>query len=60
LIALRTEQLVFVDAEAKERQVMEMFDKYNLRSLPVVDAEQRLVGVITADDIISRLWHARK
>lgn len=60
LLGLRTDQLVFVDAEAKERQVMEMFDKYNLRSLPVVDADQKLVGVITADDIISRLWQSHK
>lgn len=60
LLALATDPLVFVDTEAKERQVIEMFDKYNLRSLPVVDAEQKLVGVITADDVITRLWHAHK
>ena len=60
LLALATDPLVFVDTEAKEHQVIEMFDKYNLRSLPVVDAEQKLVGVITADDVITRLWHAHK
>lgn len=57
---LRTEQLVFADVEAKEKQVIDLFDKYNLRSLPVVDAEQKLVGVITVDDIVSRLWQAQK
>ncbi|MFQ5926480.1 MAG: magnesium transporter MgtE N-terminal domain-containing protein [Terriglobia bacterium] len=60
LLTLCTDQLVFVDTEGKEPQVIELFDKYNLRSLPVVDAEQKLVGVITADDVISRLWHAHK
>lgn len=60
LVELRTDQLVFVDTEAKQREVMELFDKYNLRSLPVVNAEQKLVGVITADDVISRLWQSRK
>ncbi|MFQ5816786.1 MAG: magnesium transporter MgtE N-terminal domain-containing protein [Terriglobia bacterium] len=60
LNTLCTDQLVFVDTEVKEREVIELFDKYNLRSLPVVDAEQKLVGVITADDVISRLWHAHK
>jgi magnesium transporter len=32
-----------------------LFDKYNLMTLPVVDEERRLAGVVTADDIISRL-----
>ena len=57
---LRTEQLVFVDTEAKEKQVIDLFDKYNLRSLPVVDAEQKLVGIITVDDVVSRLWQAHR
>ena len=33
----------------------ELFDKYNLLTLPVVDEDGKLVGVITADDIISVL-----
>jgi len=52
----RAEQLIFADAQTHEKQVFELFDKYNLRSLPVVDAEQRLLGMITVDDIVSRLW----
>ena len=32
-----------------------MFDKYNLLALPVTGEDQRLAGVITADDIISVL-----
>ena len=39
----------------KQDGVTELFDKYNLLALPVVDDEQRLAGVITADDIISVL-----
>ena len=57
---LRAEQLVFVDTEAKEKQVIDLFEKYDLRSLPVVDAQQKLVGVITVDDVLKRLWHAHK
>jgi Mg/Co/Ni transporter MgtE len=56
---LRTEQLIFADAQTDDRQVFELFDKYNLRSLPVVDAEQKLLGMITVDDVVGRLWHAR-
>ncbi|MFQ5723185.1 MAG: magnesium transporter MgtE N-terminal domain-containing protein [Terriglobia bacterium] len=57
---LRGEPLVFVDTQASERQVVDLFDKYNLRSLPVVDAEQKLVGIITVDDVVSRLWQRQK
>ena len=56
LDALRDEQLVSVEADATEAEVIELFDKYNLRSLPVVDADQKLMGVVTVDDIVSRLW----
>lgn len=44
-------------ASVQERQnrLIELFDKYNLLSLPVVDEEERLAGVITADDVISVL-----
>ena len=54
--SLRAEPLIFADAQANQKQVFELFDKYNLRSLPVVDAEQKLLGMITVDDIVSRLW----
>ena len=33
----------------------ELFDKYNLLALPVVDEQRKLAGVITADDVISVL-----
>ena len=60
LVRLRAEQLIFADTETEEKQVMDLFDKYNLRSLPVVDAEQKLVGMITVDDIVHRLWERQK
>ena len=40
---------------ASQDRVTEMFDKYNVLTLPVVDAEGKLAGVITADDIITVL-----
>jgi Mg/Co/Ni transporter MgtE len=36
-------------------RVTELFDKYNIFTLPVVDDKRILSGVITADDIISVL-----
>ena len=32
-----------------------MFDKYNLLTLPVIDDDGSLTGVITADDVINML-----
>lgn len=52
---LSADPLVSVHAGANEREVAETFDKYNLITLPVVDDDGRLTGVITADDVISLL-----
>jgi Mg/Co/Ni transporter MgtE len=55
LAALATEMLVEVPVHEQQNRVTELFDKYNLLALPVVDEDRRLLGVITADDIISVL-----
>ena len=56
--ALRTlvsETLIEVPVDERQDRVTELFDKYNLLALPVVDENRKLSGVITADDIISVL-----
>jgi len=55
LLSLSTDPVISVHAGANEKEVAEMFDKYNLLTLPVVDKEGKLTGVITADDVISLL-----
>ena len=55
LKGLSSEPLIKVPVEETQKRVIELFDKYNLLTLPVVDEEGRLAGVITADDIISAL-----
>jgi len=55
LLALTQEPLISTRAGASEREVAELFDKYNLVTLPVVDENKRLTGVITSDDVISLL-----
>ncbi len=35
-----------------QEEVSKMFDKYDFYALPVIDAEQRLVGIITIDDVM--------
>jgi magnesium transporter len=52
---LSTPEPIKCQGDCDEKQVAELFDKYNLLSLPVVDEGGRLTGVITADDVISLL-----
>jgi len=52
---LASDSLIQVSVDEKENRVTETFDKYNLLTLPVVDEDGKLAGVITADDIISVL-----
>src|SRR2546425_1284325 len=52
---LRQEPLITVTSDADEKEVFELFDKYNLRTLTVVDREKRPVGTIAVDDVVSRL-----
>jgi magnesium transporter len=55
LSSLTVEPLIFCHAGASEKEVTEIFDKYNLVILPVVDDNGVLTGVITSDDVISLL-----
>jgi len=55
LLALTQEPLISCRADASEKEVAELFDKYNLLTLPVIDENNHLTGVITSDDVISLL-----
>ena len=57
LSSLAPERLISVPVNEHQDRVTELFDKYNLLALPVIDDEHRLSGVITADDVISVLRH---
>ena len=46
------EQLIFVNTMDDQEEVANIAKKYDLLSIPVVDKEQRLVGIITIDDIV--------
>jgi magnesium transporter len=59
LAELAVENMIDVPVDERQDRVTELFDKYNLLALPVVDAEGKLTGVITADDIISVLREKR-
>ncbi len=42
-------------ADMRQNEVAEIFDKYNLHALPVVDQQGRMVGVVQAEHVISFL-----
>ena len=56
---LTAKPLIFVYENEKQNKVAELMDKYNLYTLPVVDNQQRLRGIITADDVITLLREQR-
>lgn len=52
---LAADPLLFVESDEKQDRVAEMFDKYNLLALPVVDERNELIGVIKVDDVVTLL-----
>jgi Mg/Co/Ni transporter MgtE len=42
-------------ADMNQNDLAELFDKYNLHALPVVDAQNRMVGVVQSEQVISFL-----
>jgi len=55
LLSLTQEPLVLTRKETSDSEVAELFDKYNLVTLPVIDEHNKLAGVITSDDVITML-----
>ncbi len=49
---LMTENVISVGVKEDQEQVAEMFKKYNFLAMPVVDSENRMVGIITVDDVM--------
>jgi magnesium transporter len=52
---LAFQPLLSVTPDAQDNEVFEIFDKYNLRSLTVVNEFKVPLGAITVDDVVSRL-----
>src|SRR5208283_4758100 len=55
LLVLAEPRVLSCPADLRQNQLAEMFDKYNLHSLPVVDAQGRMVGVVQSEQVISFL-----
>jgi magnesium transporter len=52
---LATGRLISTRPDETQKRVTELFDKYNLLALPVLEEDGSLAGVVTADDVISVL-----
>lgn len=46
------ENVISVDTHTDQEEVAKMFSKYNFMAIPVVDSENRMVGIITFDDVM--------
>jgi len=55
LTVLAEPRVLSCPADLKQNELAEMFDKYNLHALPVVDSQNRMVGVVHADHVIAFL-----
>src|ERR1700733_7726707 len=53
--SLKSEPLLSLPSDATEKEVLKLFDKYNLRVLGVVDENGVPIGAITVDDVVTRL-----
>ncbi len=49
------EHLITANTLMDQEEVALMFQKYDFTSMPVVDSENRLVGIVTVDDIVDIL-----
>jgi Mg/Co/Ni transporter MgtE len=55
LAVLAEARVLSCPADLNQNELAEMFDKYNLHALPVVDSLGRMVGEVQADHVISFL-----
>jgi magnesium transporter len=55
LNVLAEPRVISSPSDLKQNDLAEMFDKYNLHALPVVDSQGRMVGVVQAERVISFL-----
>ena len=50
-----TREVVSVDTDTNQEEVARAIQRYDFLAVPVVDREQRLVGIVTVDDVIDAI-----
>jgi magnesium transporter len=52
---IMTRDVVFVHTDTDQEEVARLIQRYDFLAVPVVDREQRLVGIVTVDDVFDIL-----
>lgn len=52
---IMTRDVIFVNTDTDQEEVAHLIQRYDFLAVPVVDREQRLVGIVTVDDVIDIL-----
>lgn len=52
---IMTREVVSVQTDTDQEEVARLIQRYDFLAVPVVDTEQRLVGIVTVDDVIDVL-----
>lgn len=55
LVDVMTEKVISVDVNAPKEVAASLFKDYDFEALPVVDSNNRMLGIVTVDDIIDFL-----
>lgn len=57
---IMTSEVIFASLDNKFTQVKELFEKFNLHHLPIVDDDQNIIGIISTNDMIKCFSLANK
>lgn len=52
LVSIMTQDVIAVDARTDQEEVARYVARYDLLAVPVVDEHQRLLGIVTVDDVV--------
>jgi len=55
IVDIMHENVIYINTLMDQEEVARQFQKYDFTAMPVVDNENRLVGIITVDDIVDIL-----
>jgi CBS domain-containing protein len=55
-----TPEFIYVDPATKLTRVLQLMVDHRIRSIPVLDAEQRLVGMIAREDVMRALTNSAR
>jgi len=52
IATIMEKDLITVEPETDQKKVAEVVSKYNLLAVPVLDKENKMLGIVTVDDVI--------